>query len=417
MDEQRTPAPAVQAKVFSLPQAPDTIELRHLRAFVAVAEELNFSRAAARLYTSQPSLSRQIRVLERAVGCDLLRRSTHRVELTLAGDALLTHARRLLVDLDNAITMTRSVGGEMAGRLARMWAPFVDYTSVAVHDIQDIWEFRAALEQVHAGFAPPPEIGIAPVNAAGVPSLLLTPPGEPRATILLFHGGGYISGSAFGYRHLGGALALATNCRVLLPEYRLAPENPYPAALEDAIRACAWLTRIGAQTDRVVVAGDSAGSGLAMSLLLALRAQDQPLPAATLLFCPWVDLRSRTVKSRGEDDAQLVISQNQALRFAAAYLDGHPSDDPLLNPLDTDLSGLPPMLVQAATGDSMLEDAHRLVEHARSGGIDAEIELYPVPTHDFHLFWSFLPEAADALEQSGRFLDRVLRTGTRRTAI
>src|SRR6266567_1293196 len=114
------------AEVVSLPQAPDAIELRHLRAFVAVADELNFGRAAARLYLSQPALSRQIRNLERLVGCDLLRRSTHRVELTLAGEALLDRARRLLGDLDDAVSATRSVGGHLERRLAAAWEPLDD---------------------------------------------------------------------------------------------------------------------------------------------------------------------------------------------------------------------------------------------------------------------------------------------------
>ena len=114
------------ADVLAMPQTPDAIELRHLRAFVAVAEELNFGRAATRLYLSQPALSRQIRALERLLGCDLLRRSTHRVELTLAGEAFLDRARTLLGDLDSAIATTRSVGGELINRVNRMWAPLAD---------------------------------------------------------------------------------------------------------------------------------------------------------------------------------------------------------------------------------------------------------------------------------------------------
>ena len=108
----------VSGEVLAFPQAPDGVEVRHLRAFVAVAEELNFSRAATRLYLSQPALSRQIRALERLMGCELLRRSTHRVELTVAGSALLDRARRLLADLDEAIAATQSVGGELANRMA-----------------------------------------------------------------------------------------------------------------------------------------------------------------------------------------------------------------------------------------------------------------------------------------------------------
>src|SRR5215471_14795573 len=108
--------------VLALPRSPEGIELRHLRAFVAVAEDLSFSKAAQKLFITQPALSRQIRSLERLVGCDLFRRSTQRVELTLAGEALLAHARTLLADLDDAVSATRSVGGELAGRMALLWS-------------------------------------------------------------------------------------------------------------------------------------------------------------------------------------------------------------------------------------------------------------------------------------------------------
>jgi monoterpene epsilon-lactone hydrolase len=136
--------------VLTLPQAPDAIELRHLRSFVAVADDLSFSRAAQRLFISQPALSRQIRSLERLVGCDLFRRSTQRVELTLAGEALLARARVLLADLDDAISATRSVGGELAGRMALLWEPWAR-ASAGEADLDAI---RAALEELHARFAP-----------------------------------------------------------------------------------------------------------------------------------------------------------------------------------------------------------------------------------------------------------------------
>src|SRR5215217_1704830 len=121
-----TPGMEERGSLLAFPTAPEAIELRHLRAFVAVAEELNFGRAATRLYVSQPALSRQIRGLERLVGCELLRRSTHRVELTIAGEALLDRARTLLQDLDDAVSVTRSVGGELLGRVERLWQPLAE---------------------------------------------------------------------------------------------------------------------------------------------------------------------------------------------------------------------------------------------------------------------------------------------------
>ncbi|MGH3151796.1 MAG: alpha/beta hydrolase fold domain-containing protein [Streptosporangiaceae bacterium] len=360
-----------------------------MRAFVAVADELNFGRAAARLYLSQPALSRQIRALERLVGCDLLRRSTHRVELTIAGEALLDRARTLLRDVDEAVSATRSVGGELLARIARHWESFAEVSPA------DLQELRVAYEGLHGQFEAPPQIAVRSVNAGGVPGLLLTPPAEERAALLFLHGGGHVAGSAFGYRPLAGALADAAGTGVVVPDYRLAPEYPFPASVEDAVRAYRWMLDRGAS--RVIVAGDSSGCGLVLSLLLNLRQQDLPMPAGAVLFCPWVDLQpaGRDRPAHEMDD----------IRDAAAglYLAGHPADDPLLTPLTADLTGLPPLLIQAATGDPLLDEARQLADHAADCGVDARFELFSVDTHDFHIFWSFLPEAAQALRQAGQF--------------
>ena len=381
------------AEVVSLPQAPDAIELRHLRAFVAVAEELNFGRAAARLYLSQPALSRQIRSLERLVGCDLLRRSTHRVELTLAGEALLDRARGLLREVDEAVSAARSVGGELLARIARHWESFAE---VSPGDLQ---ELRIAFEGLHGQFEPPPNISVRSVNAGGVPGLLVTPSSEEPATILYLHGGGHVAGSAFGYRPLAGALAEQAGTGVVVPDYRLAPEHPFPASVQDAVRAYRWM--LGRGATRIIVAGDSSGCGLALSLLLSLKQQGLPAPGAVILFCPWVDL---AMVSRDRIPHELDDFRRASVGL---YLAGHPADDPLVSPLTADLTGLPPMLVQAATGDPLLDEARELTDHAQDCGVDARFELFPVDTHDFHIFWSFLPEAAQALQQAGRFAREV----------
>jgi epsilon-lactone hydrolase len=382
--------------VLPFPQAPDAIELRHLRAFVAVAEELNFSRAAERLYVSQPALSRQIRSLEKLLGCELMERSTHRVELTLAGEALLERARTVLRDVDAAVQMTQSVGGELVGRVARLWEPVVD----VVDSDASIDEMRAAWEDTQARFAPPPDTSVRPVNAGGVPSLLVSPPpGDRPATLLYLHGGGYVLGSAYGYVHLAGALAGAGDTGVLVPDYRLAPEHPFPAARDDALAAYEWLLARGGP---VAVAGESAGAGLALSLLLTLKERGLPQPRAAALLCPAVDL---TWTVAGDAPAQDIGAASERLRkrFTEPYLAGHPIDDPIVSPLSADLAGLPPLLIQAATGDTLLAHAHRLSEHARACGVDAHLELYPTATHGFQFFWSFLPEANDAIRRAARF--------------
>jgi epsilon-lactone hydrolase len=401
-DEQNPDERQLPERVLPLPSAPDAIELRHLRAFVAVADELNFGRAAARLYLSQPALSRQIRTLERLVGSDLLRRSTHRVELTLAGDALLDRARRLLGDLDDAIRSTRSVGGELADRVARAWQPVRDLTSAGT----EIQQFRVAAEDFHAEFAPPEGITVRPVNAGGVPALAVAETADRPPTVLHLHGGAYVTGSAFGYRALAGALAVATGAGVLVPDYRLAPEHPFPAAVDDALHAYIWMLDTGTPPARITVAGDSAGGGLVISMLMTIKEQGLPQPGRVLLFCPWVDLACDAWLPC--EEPQPVMDPQRLRRFTTAYLAGHDPGDPRVSPLTADLSGLPPMLLQAATGDPLAGDAHRLTERAQSYGVDARLELYPVSTHVFHYFWSFLPEAADALEHAGAFTRRVL---------
>jgi epsilon-lactone hydrolase len=388
--------------VVAFPQAPEAIELRHLRAFVAVAEELNFGRAAERLYITQPALSRQIRTLEQLLGCTLLRRTTHRVELTLAGEALLDRVRPVLREVDATISTVQSVGGELAGRVARLWEPLAQ----AVAADADLQEQRTAYEKMLANFEPPPEVTVTPTNANGVPSLLVAQQPDDPPRLIHFHGGGYCRGSAFGYRPLAGALALAADVGVLVPDYRLAPEHPYPAAIDDAISAYEWMLDRGVAPEEVTLCGDSSGGGLVVSVLLTLQQRGLRRPGGAILMCPWVDLTLSL-----QDDVPDIMR-----RSADAYLGAHPADDPVVSPLTADLSGLPPLLIQAATGDQRLDDANALVDRAREHGVDARLDLYSVDAHVFQLFFSFLPEAAEALQKAGSFVREVTRTETRPAA-
>lgn len=394
-----------EGDVVPMNQTPDAIELRHLRAFVAVAEELNFGRAATRLYLSQPALSRQIRALERLVGCDLLRRSTHRVELTLAGEALLDRARTLLADLNSAVSATRSVGGELVGRVNKLWAPVVDQGYEG-----ELGTMRTAYEEMLAQGTLADGLAVTPVTARGVPGLNVTlTGGAPQ--VLHLHGGGFVLGSAYGYRALAGALAATIGAGVLVPDYRLAPEHPYPAALDDARNAYLWMLDQGVPAGEIIVSGDSSGGGLAMSLLLSLRDDGYPLPAGGVLLCPGVDLGSIL-------DASAPAAANPQFdvltKVTAWYVGDQPIDDPLLSPLVADPTGLPPLLIQAATGDPIAPDSRELADRAEQNGVRVELELYPVDTHVFQLFWSFLPEAQEAMAKIGEFTGRLLATGQER---
>jgi epsilon-lactone hydrolase len=187
-------------------------------------------------------------------------------------------------------------------------------------------------------------------------------------------------------------LALAAETGVLVPDYRLAPEHPFPAAIEDAVSAYRWMLDRGVDANDLTISGDSAGGGLVVSVLLTLKREGLPQPGGAVLMCPWVDLA-------------VELHDDETMRkTAAVYLGGHPADDPIASPLGADLTGLAPLLIQAGTGDERLADANALTDHARAHGVEARLELYPVDAHVFHMFWSFLPEAKEALEAAGRFV-------------
>jgi acetyl esterase/lipase len=213
-------------------------------------------------------------------------------------------------------------------------------------------------------------------------------------------------GSAFGYQGLAGAIAAATGSATLVPDYRLAPEHPFPAAVEDAQRAYLWMLAQDIEPHRITLAGDSAGGGLVLALLIWLKRQELPMPGRAVLLCPAVDLTggllAGAVAAGGNTDEH---PREQIMGWTESYLDGRrPEDEPMLSPLTADLSRLPPLLIQAGTGDLAVDESQQLAARATEHGVDARLELYPVSTHVFHLFWSFLPEAVDAFENVARFV-------------
>ena len=337
------------------------------------------------------------------MGCELLRRSTHRVELTVAGSALLDRARRLLTDLDEAIATTQSVGGELANRMATMWAPVLEVAS------------RRSRHPGHAhGLRGVPGADRGPRGRRGPTGQCgrrlrrwrSAPASGHRPAVLYLHGGGYIVGSAYGYRPLVGALVAAPASDALVPDYRLAPEHPFPAALEDALSAYRWLAeQRGA--GQIVLAGDSAGAGLVCSLLLTLRGAG---PAAARGRRAAVPRRSiLTSKIMLAADRARPRPSRRPRRTTTAYLDGHSADDPVLSPLSADLSR--PAAAARSRPRPAISRSARLggsPSTRRAAGSTRGIELYPADTHVFQVFWSFLPEAADALQQAGTFIREML---------
>lgn len=223
--------------------------------------------------------------------------------------------------------------------------------------------------------------------------------------ILYLHGGGYVSGSLLTHRALMGHLSRHANARVLALDYRLAPEHVFPAALEDAWAAYWWLLGEGYRPDRIVLAGDSAGGGLALSLLLALRDAHVPLPAAAICFSPWVDL-ALTGASLHKNAATDYINPEILRATAQMYLGGHDVYDPLVSPLYGDLRGLPPLLIQVGSAEILHDDGRRFAQRARRAGVDVQLEVAPGMVHVWQFMYWIEPMARQSVQRAGRFARR-----------
>ncbi len=247
-----------------------------------------------------------------------------------------------------------------------------------------------------------------PTNIGGVPSVWFTPKTASAAgaigdaTLLYFHGGAYIFGSTRSHAELIARLALATPARVLAPEYRLAPEHPFPAAVDDALAVYRALLAGGTDPKRLVVAGDSAGGGLTMALLQKLREAGDPLPAGAVLICPWVDLTAKG-GSLAENAAFDWSNEDVGHTWIAAYLDGHDRRDPLASPIFADMKGLPPLLVQIGGAELLHDQATTLAARAREAGVDVRLVVEPDMVHDWHSFAGVFSHCARAIDDVGAF--------------
>ena len=230
-------------------------------------------------------------------------------------------------------------------------------------------------------------------------------PGADASRVLLYlHGGGYVIGSIDTHRSPAGRLSRAAAARVLIIDYRLAPEHPYPAAVQDATAAYRWLLRNGATPARTVIAGDSAGGGLTVATLVALRDAGDPLPAAGVCLSPWVDLEGIGESMTTRASADPIVQKPGLLWFASLYLGGADPRTPLAAPLYADLHGLPPLLIHVGTAETLLDDATRLAERAKAAGVDVTLEAWEDMIHVWHLFAPMLPEGQQGVERVGEYI-------------
>jgi monoterpene epsilon-lactone hydrolase len=250
------------------------------------------------------------------------------------------------------------------------------------------------------------------VLAAGVPAEWLGEVDPHTAPVLLFlHGGGYLAGSASTHRPLAASLGRRLGARVLLPDYRLAPEHPFPGAVEDALSCYRFLLESGVAPERIVVAGDSAGGGLTVSLALAARAAGLPLPSAMACFSPWTDLANTGASIDENEERCSMLRRGAVERAASAYLAGASPHDPLASPLYAELAGLPPLLVHSSADELLRDDGVRLASRARAARVVTEFRLFARVPHAWQHFERVLPEARASLDAAARFLLHHLRDG------
>ena len=264
---------------------------------------------------------------------------------------------------------------------------------------------RAGFDEIASTFPVAEDVRCEAVDAGGVPAEWISTPGASNENVIYYlHGGGYCIGSISTHRELVSRLSRAAGARALSIDYRLAPEHPFPAAVEDATAGYRWLLSTGVDPARVVIAGDSAGGGLTVATLVALRDAGDPLPAAAVCLSPWVDMEGIGESMKTKAEADPIIQAEDLLKFAKAYLGDADPRTPLAAPLYADLTGLPPLLIQVGTAEVLLDDATRLAERARAAGVDVTLEPWEDMIHIWQFFAAMLPEGQQAIDRVGEFM-------------
>lgn len=243
-----------------------------------------------------------------------------------------------------------------------------------------------------------------PATGSPVPAEWVEPEGtEVDRVIQYHHGGGFVFGSVASHRRIAGHIARAARCRVLSVDYRLAPEHPYPAALDDAVSTYRWLGHVEPSAT-ISLAGDSAGANLTLSTLIRLRDAGDKTPSAGILLSPLADLELSGATESATMATDILIDIDLLWRTAAMYAGDAPLGDPLVSPVNADLAGLPPILIQVGGHELLLDQIVRLARRIREHGGDISLEIYPLMQHTFQLCAGFMPEADDAIDHIGTFL-------------
>jgi epsilon-lactone hydrolase len=268
-----------------------------------------------------------------------------------------------------------------------------------------VQETRATFEQMTKLFPVAADVKCEPVNAGGVKSEWVTAPGaDAGRTVLYLHGGGYVIGSINTHRDLAARISRAAKARVLIIDYRLAPEHPFPAAVEDSVAAYRWMLASGLKASRIAVAGDSAGGGLTVATLVAIRDAKLASPGAGVCLSPWTDLEGLGDSMKTKAAVDPMVNKEALIEMAVHYLAGQNPRSPLAAPLYADLAGLPPLLIQVGTAETLLDDSTRLAERARKAGVKVTLEPWENMIHVFQVFAPMLDEGQQAIDKIGEYI-------------
>jgi monoterpene epsilon-lactone hydrolase len=255
----------------------------------------------------------------------------------------------------------------------------------------------------------PAGVSIEAIDMGGVPATVVSPEVIEGDRVLLYiHGGGYVAGSPAGYHGLAGHYARLLRARVYMPDYRLAPEHPFPSAIEDSLAAYAWLLNQGHPPRSIVFSGDSAGGAMAVSVMVAAKRAGLPLPAAGAALSPWANLEHSGASMATRDGIDPTVNLAGLNLMARAFLDDTPKSDPDASPVFADVRGLPPILIHIGEREVMLSDAMRLAGHLAENRVRVTLEVWPDMFHVWHLFAAVLPEGMQALKRAAGFLEEAL---------
>ena len=294
---------------------------------------------------------------------------------------------------------------ETLADLYRDWA-----SRMAANPEMPIDEFRTMFEEWADVTAEPAGVAYEETTVDGIPALWARPSSSTHDRLLIcLHGGGYVTGSRASHRKMFGHIAVAAGVPALIVDYRRAPEDPYPAAVEDALTAYRWALASGVNAKQIALVGDSAGGGLSVATALAARRDDLPLPGALFIMSPWLDLEASGASYDDNAEVDLIVSRAIILSLTPALLGPKGSiTDPIANPILADPTGLPPLLIQVGGHESFLDESRKFAGLAQQAGVDVELDIVPEMQHVFQFLAGVAPEADAAIERAGAWLNAKL---------